>query len=108
MTDQPGSVVEPAATVQVVEIRKTCYACPAQWEGKTADGRWVYVRYRWGYLSVSVGDTLDEAVDLTRSGKVLYETRTGDSFNGYMDYAELRKLTEGTVQWPDKESKDGG
>ena len=48
--------------IVVTEIVQTCGACPSQWEGKTADGRHVYVRYRYGFLQVGIGATLDETV----------------------------------------------
>jgi hypothetical protein len=50
------------ATV-ITEIIQTCGACPAQWEGKTADGRYVYIRYRHGVGRIGFGATLDDAVD---------------------------------------------
>jgi len=45
------------------ELKMTCDVCPSQWEGKTEDGKTVYILYRWGCLSAGVGATLDEAVD---------------------------------------------
>jgi hypothetical protein len=42
--------------IKIVKIRQTCVICPTQYEGKTDDDRPVYIRYRWGYLSVRVGD----------------------------------------------------
>lgn len=37
--------------------------CPSQWEGKLSDGRAIYIRFRWGTLRASAGDTLDDAID---------------------------------------------
>lgn len=42
---------------RVIELDRTCMAFPAQWEGRIADGRQVYIRYRNGWLSASVGTT---------------------------------------------------
>lgn len=28
--------------------------CPSQWDGETSDGKEVYIRYRWGNLTVTV------------------------------------------------------
>jgi hypothetical protein len=36
---------------KVVALKKTCIACPSQWEGALKDGRVVYARYRHGELS---------------------------------------------------------
>jgi hypothetical protein len=47
---------------KVVALRKTCLACPSQWEGLLEDGRTVYAHYRGGALGVGVGSDVDEAV----------------------------------------------
>jgi hypothetical protein len=39
--------------IKITSIRRTCIACPSQWEGVSDDGRTVIIRYRHGYLSVS-------------------------------------------------------
>ena len=42
-------------TVPVVKmIQCTCDACPTQWEGYTEDDVYVYIRYRYGTLSLSL------------------------------------------------------
>ena len=81
--------------IVVNELELTCSACPAQWEGRTNDGRWVYVRYRSGFLQVGVGDTLSEAV-----GSDAIIRKVGDGADGYMTYEELREVTRGLVDWP--------
>jgi hypothetical protein len=81
--------------VIVNELEKTCDACPSQWEGKTIDGRHVYVRYRWGWLQVGFGPSLDAAVDDDTIGKQL-----GDSFDGFLDLDGLKAATSGEVSWP--------
>jgi hypothetical protein len=40
--------------MKVVEIKKTCQAYPAQWEGALDDGRKIYIRYRSGNLTLRV------------------------------------------------------
>ena len=86
----------------VTEIRNTCGACPSQWEGRTEDGRYVYVRYRWGHLTIGVGDTdIWDAVD--RGGEV-FDQYLGDWLDGFLDYAELKQATQGVVRWPEEES----
>ena len=61
-------------------LEKTCEACPAQWEGQLEDGRYVYVRYRWGVLRVGMGDTKDQAIGDRGSC-----TDFHDRFHGTMD-----------------------
>jgi hypothetical protein len=39
----------------VKTLRRIGLACPSMWEGELSDGRHVYVRYRWGAISIEVG-----------------------------------------------------
>ncbi len=80
--------------IVVREIRKTCGACPAQWEGWTVDGRSVYVRYRWGFLSIRVG------------GESYYEDTVGDGLHGCMEYDSLKRHTRHIISWPEEESSE--
>jgi hypothetical protein len=41
--------------ILIESLIMTCSACPSQWEGKTDDDRNVYIRYRWGRLTVQFG-----------------------------------------------------
>ncbi len=64
-------------------------ACPAQWEGRTEDDRPVYVRYRWGYLSVRVGPPggdLGTAV----GGITVYGEQIGGELDGSIEWVEVR------------------
>jgi hypothetical protein len=81
--------------ITVTEVRQTCGSCPSQWEGRTDDGRHVYVRYRWGWLQVGLGATLDDAVSDETIG-----FQHGDEYDGSLTYDELQGLTVGRVQWP--------
>jgi hypothetical protein len=42
--------------IKVTEVEQTCFGCPSSWNGKTADGKEIYARYRWGYLRVMVDE----------------------------------------------------
>ena len=85
--------------VKVSSIRKTCYACPAQWEGLTDDGRHVYVRYRWGWLTVQVASAPGKGIDYLR-GPFLVEQRLGDDLDGTLSYDDLRFVTKDVLEWP--------
>lgn len=81
----------------VTELKKTCNACPAQWEGRTSDGRWVYVRYRWGGLRIGFGADLKEAV---RDDDSFY-LDIGDDMDGCLTGEQLREATRHLpVVWP--------
>jgi hypothetical protein len=115
----------------VSTLRKTCNACPAQWEGKTDAHEDVYIRYRWGNLRVEINgrvvhaeflgeDTDDEAyfADMRKSGwpedviekmisshKVMREFNEGAPicYDGYMDLEELRVATKDILELPEHE-----
>lgn len=86
--------------MRVVEVTKTCEACPAQWEGVTDDGRSVYVRYRHGYLLVTAsapGGSMDEAID----GGVIFAMPFGAPHGGTMSAETLALCSEGVITWPE-------
>lgn len=42
--------------VRVKTLQNDGGSCPSQWSGKTEDDKDIYIRYRWGKLSVLVDD----------------------------------------------------
>jgi hypothetical protein len=58
-------------------------ANPSQWSGKTDEGRDVYIRYRWGVLSVEDENTQKSLAKLCHGGK----------YSGTMDTETMLKLT---------------
>lgn len=87
--------------MKINEIRRTCFACPAQWEG-TAESGYVYIRFRWGHLAVSFGSTIENAI----AGQILFEWDDADDLNGFMEYDELKKITAGVLDLPETEIED--
>jgi len=83
---------------KVVELTKTCKACPAQWEGQLDDGRVIYVRYRWGGLSVGMGATLDDAL-VHRVSVTLPNESEEPTFDGEMDDATMKQATGNILNW---------
>lgn len=72
----------------LTQLEMTCGACPSQWEGRLLDGRFVYVRYRWGCLAVGMEATMEDAImnrELVLS--------TGDNFHGVMSTKEMLAVT---------------
>jgi hypothetical protein len=89
-----------SAVRTVLTLKKTCLACPSQWEGALDDGRAVYARFRHGHLSVGTGQTVEEAVDNAMSDEALYEGDIGEGFDGFMDLGELKARLQGLLQFP--------
>lgn len=70
-----------------LHVKAHLTACPSSWKGRDQDGRGVYVRYRWGRLSV--------AGMRGPAFTVLFEVVLGGEFDGEMTddvmIAELAK-----------------
>lgn len=96
---------EPANTrisgdAKVTALKRTCIACPSQWEGTLEDGRAVYARYRYGELSIGVGDDIDEAVRNASSDVALCAEEVGDGLDGFMSFEELKAKLCGVLAFP--------
>lgn len=74
--------------MKILNLVQTCKFCPSQWEFVTDDNRPVYVRYRWGYLSVRIGQP-DENIQNAVGGTEIYGERIGDSFDGYITWDKI-------------------
>lgn len=79
---------------------RTCSACPSQWEGRTDDERLIYVRYRWGYLTISISKPNSRDISDAVNGEPVFDLKHGDDLSGYMEYEELKKLTQHLIEWP--------
>lgn len=79
--------------MKVEHLRQTCSACPSQWEFRTDEGHMVYVRYRWGFLSVSVSlEPTDNVYDAV-GGLVIYgEQLQDDGLDGVIAWSEVHEL----------------
>jgi hypothetical protein len=84
----------------VSTLKKTCLACPSQWEGALVDGRAVYARFRHGHLSVGIGETIEQAVSSAMSDGALYNREVGDGLDGFMDLEDLKAHLYGLVEFP--------
>lgn len=50
MTKPPTQALDPfvfARPLEVWGLRRTCIACPSQWEGDVGGSGSIYIRYRW-------------------------------------------------------------
>jgi hypothetical protein len=90
---------QPEGRPKVVGLKRTCTACPSQWEGTLEDGRVIYARYRHGALSVGIGDDVDQAVHNGWTDDAIYADYVGDGFDGYMDFEELRTHLYGLLEF---------
>ena len=98
-----GEMPEPKYVVKAVVL--TCSACPSQWDGVLDDGRSIYVRYRWGGLSIRVASEVGPEGDAV-GGKEIFSGNFGDGLDGVMSYEELKTHTLGVFSWPEAQVSD--
>jgi hypothetical protein len=75
---------------KIASLDQTCLRSPSQWEGRTDDNRPFYVRYRWGTLTVQLGERdADDGYD----GEMLFEAKIGGSLAGELEWNEVEAAT---------------
>ena len=67
--------------IKLKELSDRNSVCPSQWEGKTVEGDDIYVRYRYGSLSVR------------KNGNTIFHKGIGDSLDGVLDTEEMLEHT---------------
>ena len=76
----------------ITEIKQTSDAFPSQWEGRLADGRPFYIRYRGGYLMVRfgpVGGSFDDALNTDN----WFDQKVGADLDEKIELVEVCRLT---------------
>lgn len=76
----------------VKQYIKTCSACPSQWDIFTTDGDYIYARYRWGRLTLTLNIWKPDS-------KILYTENIGDSWDGVLSTPELKRHTRSILDW---------
>lgn len=68
------------ADVVITNLERDCIACPTSWIATTDSNKELYIRYRWGELTIKTrDDSRDE----------LYRQDFGGAFDGHMTVYEL-------------------
>lgn len=70
--------------MRVTYLNKTCDACPTQWEGHLDTGEYLYIRFRWGWLSASI--------EKSYGTEQIYSARHGDEYSGLMSTDDMTQL----------------
>lgn len=99
MTEPMDDAGKENAKIKVVSLTQTCEACPSQWDGLTDDNRQVYVRYRFGSLTVQVGEPDDADEFAGCRGRVVAEWSSDDEWDGSMSEGVMRELTAHRIDW---------
>lgn len=82
-------------TVSLSTLVQTCSACPSQWEAKDSLGREIYIRYRWGHLTVRCAETEGTLF----ANPPIFSLSHGDPLDGIMDTSEMVDLTGEAIEW---------
>lgn len=88
--------------LSVQHLTQTCDASPAQWEGTLADGRDLYIRYRWGQLEVRISKSPGADV---HEGLCILERQIGHRYDGRITYGEMRRRVSDVLDLPAKEAQ---
>ena len=67
--------------IKINRLEMTCGACPSQWDAYTNSGDYIYIRYRFGSLTVSYNN------------KQIFQKNIGDSLDGCMSTSEMLMYT---------------
>jgi hypothetical protein len=67
----------------------------------------VYVRYRWGFLSVGIGATMDDAVDASFSDDEAFGEQVGDGYDGVMNTSDMLTRTGLVLAETEREATQG-
>jgi hypothetical protein len=106
LTERAGGVLRiapehPDGVPRVVALRMTCSACPSQWEGRFEDEQVLHAHYRWGELTVGIGDDVEGAIDNGLSEDAFYADHAGGGLDGVMSFEELKVHLYGLVEFPE-------
>ena len=89
--------------MKVKNIKNTCGACPSQWEGNLDDGRMIYIRYRWGYLSIRVSNNPSNDVYDAVDGEEVFGKQVDEGgWAGVISYEAVKQLTKGIIEFPNE------
>lgn len=84
---------------KVIELEKTCEACPAQWEGQLEDGRMIYIRYRFGWLSIRVSKGVTSDIREAIRGEEILGVEHREELDGEMGFQTLVDLSGGIINY---------
>lgn len=94
----------PACGLTIADLRRTTTMSPSQWEGTLTDGRPLYIRYRWGQLSIRIGRQ-GQSADEAAGGRVWLEGAVGEDTSPIIELPQVLQAT-GLVLTPELKVAD--
>lgn len=91
-----------ASLPKVVSLARTCYAMPAQWEGRFADGRTFYARFRHGSGGITVSPEPQDGTEglLDWPALMQFSCANGHGFEGDMSDRQFLGLLAQVAEVP--------
>jgi hypothetical protein len=83
-----------ADKIKISKLLRTCESFPAQWEGRTKEGKRYYFRYRSGFFYVR-----QCPVTTCLEGPVVFEWDGPHGYAGEMTDEDMLKLTQNVFDW---------
>jgi len=80
---------------RVVQLKRTCTACPSQWEGLTDKENDVYIRYRWGRFSVDIDNN------------EIFCYHSDEPLDGFMSTEDMMELTKDVLEFNEAVFENG-
>lgn len=77
--------------IKVKDLIRYSSFCPTQWDGETTNGEELYIRYRWGVLTIDL------------NGKEVFSVKAGEEFDGVMSDEEMKEFTKPVINWKTNE-----
>lgn len=79
--------------MKCTSLEITCSACPSQWDGVLANGKRIYIRYRFGILTAETYESniFDRSLLLAKD--------LNDKWGGVLSTEEMISHLEGTVDF---------
>lgn len=109
-SSNPPPFVADLSPLSIKHAMRITLACPTQWEALTEEGRHVYIRYRWGELTISIGRPGGTKMDAV-GGERWFWGEVGERLGGVIELDEVCEATglvvlserADSVCWPTRE-----
>lgn len=82
---------------KIIKLRKTCFAAPSQWEGVDSEEYPIYIRYRWGKLSVRIGKKRGDVWSAVDGDEIFSKEKEV----GWIMFPELEDWVQGVLDFSD-------
>ena len=78
----------------------TCESFPSQWDALDINGKYIYIRYRWGKLTVERCDTKESYDYFNVKSEMLLSKQLGDLLDGELNTDDLIEIlkAEGLIK----------